>query len=52
MEWIRRICFFINAYLVESVALDILRGKKMLKRVWPHPVDFCIRFRTTPDSPT
>ena len=18
--------------------------KKMLKRVWPHPVDFCIRF--------
>ena len=39
--------------LVESVALDIpKKKKKMLKRVWPHPVDFCIRFRTIRDNPT
>ena len=30
-EWIRRICFFI-ASLVQSVALDILERKKMLKK--------------------
>ena len=24
----------------------------MLKRVWPHPVDFCIRFQTIRDNPT
>ena len=26
--------------------------KKMLKKVWSYPVDFCIRFRTIPDNPT
>ena len=35
--------FAVFASLVESVALDIPKRKKMLKRVWPHPVDFCIR---------
>ena len=28
------------------------KKKKMLKKVWSHPVDFCIRFRTIPDNPT
>ena len=27
-------------------------GKKMLKKVWSYPVDFCIRFLTIPDNPT
>ena len=50
-EWIRRLCFVV-ASLVESVALAIPKKEIMLKRVWPHPVDFCIRFRTIPDNPT
>ena len=50
-EWIRLICFFI-ASLVESVALDNPKEKQCLKAVWPHPVDFCIRFRTIRDNPT
>ena len=45
------ICFFI-ASLVESVALDIPKRKKMLKKVRSYTVDFCIRFRTIPDNPT
>ena len=45
------VSFFV-ASLVFSVARDILEEKKMLKKVWPHPVDFCIRFRTIPDNPT
>ena len=55
MEWIRRICFFI-ASLILTPALLIpkkkKRKKKMLKKVWSHPVDFCIRFRTIRDNPT
>ena len=44
---------FLHCILVESVALDIPKRKKtMLKRVWPHPVDFGIRFQTIPDNPT
>ena len=31
---------------------DILEKKNMLKKVWSHPLDFCIRFRTIPDNPT
>ena len=30
----------------------MLEEKKMLKKVWSYPVDFCIRFRTIPDNPT
>ena len=29
-----------------------VRRKKMLKKVWSYPVDFCIRFQTIPDNPT
>ena len=29
----------------------MLEEKKMLKKVWSYPVDFCIRFRTIPDNP-
>ena len=38
-----------------SLAWNILKSeeeKKMLKKVWSYPVDFCIRFRTLPDNPT
>ena len=48
---VRLICFFI-ASLVESVALDNPKKKKMLKKVWSYTVDFCIRFRTIRDNPT
>ena len=43
-------CIFIVS-LVEYVALDNPK-KKMLKRVWPYPLDFCIRFLNIPDNPT
>ena len=41
---------FLHWSLVLSVARDIL--EKMLKKVWSHPVDFCIWFRTIRDNPT
>ena len=31
---------------------ELMLEKKMLKKVWSYPVDFCIRFRTIPDNPT
>ena len=31
---------------LSGFAVFVSSLRKMLKRVWPHPVDFCIRFRT------
>ena len=32
--------------------LELMLGKKMLKKVGFYPVDFFIRFRTIPNNPT
>ena len=38
--------------MVASPGHPELMLKKMLKKVWSSPVDFCTRFRTIPDNPT
>ena len=35
-----------------ELMLEKKKEKKMLKKVWSYPVDFCIRFRTIPDNLT
>ena len=35
-----------------ELMLEKEKKKKMLKKVWSYPIDFCIRFRTIPDNPT